>query len=67
MAVIEIDESCVYPLHNHDAPEAHFVLEGKVICTWGEKEFRAVPGIAIQTSQGRLIVLSPLEIRNFGP
>ena len=33
MAVMEIDEGCIYPIHNHDAPEAYFVLEGEAICT----------------------------------
>ena len=52
MAVMEIDPGCVYPLHNHDAPEAYYVLEGEAICTWGEDEFRAVAGTAIQTIPG---------------
>ena len=52
MAVMEIDPGCVYPLHNHDAPEVYYVLEGEAICTWGDDEFRAVPGTAIQTEPG---------------
>lgn len=52
MAFMEIDEACIYPPHNHDAPEAYFVLEGEAICTWGENEFRAVPSTVIQTIPG---------------
>jgi hypothetical protein len=35
-----------------DAPELYFVLEGEAKCTWGEDEFRAVPGTPIQTIPG---------------
>ena len=52
LAVMEIDPGCIYPFHNHDAPEAYYVLEGEAKCTWGEDEFRAVSGTAIQTIPG---------------
>ncbi len=29
MAVMEIDPGCIYPVHNHDAPEVYYVLEGE--------------------------------------
>ncbi len=52
MAVMEIHPGRIYPLHNHDAPEVYFVLEGEAKCTWGEDEFNVVPGTAIQTIPG---------------
>lgn len=61
MSVMEIDAGCTYPLHNHDAPEVYFVLEGEAICTWGEDEFRAMPGTAIQTMPG-----TPHRIKSVG-
>jgi len=52
MAVMEINPGRTYPLHNHDAPEVYYVLEGKAKCTWGEDEFQVGPGSAIQTKPG---------------
>jgi len=52
MAVMEINPGRIYPLHNHDAPEVYYVLEGKAKCTWGEDEFEVCPGTAIQTKPG---------------
>ena len=50
MAVMEINPGHTYPLHNHDAPEVYYVLEGEAKCTWGEDEFLVNPGTAIQTN-----------------
>jgi mannose-6-phosphate isomerase-like protein (cupin superfamily) len=52
MAVMEIYPGRTYPLHNHDAPEVYFVLEGTAKCTWGDDEFQVKPGSAIQTRPG---------------
>jgi len=52
MAVMEIKPGQTYPLHCHDAPEVYYVLEGEAKCIWGEDEFEAGPGTAIQTKPG---------------